>query len=331
MIVARNRVELREGLDALETEDGLETKRPSEAGDAIEVGEGIGSEGVRGSRGGSPRMSVARPRAFVPTMGALHAGHLALVKRARGWADAQRASRGRPGVVVLSIFVNPTQFGPDEDFGAYPRPLETDLEKAREHGVDLVFAPESEAVVYPEGEPRITVDPGSMADRLCGAYRPGHFRGVLTVVAKLFGLVGPDRAVFGRKDFQQAVLIQRMVQDLELGVEIDVAPLIREEDGLALSSRNAYLSSEERASALGLFAGLSAARERFQRGEREASELKEAVRSEAARHPLLDLEYVEVVDRRDLEPVDRAEAGSVVAVAGFCGETRLIDNVVLGE
>lgn len=309
MIVARDRVELREGLDALESE-----------------GRGDEEEGEGAERG----RAGARPaRAFVPTMGALHAGHLSLVKRARDWADSRQAPRGKKGAVVLSIFVNPTQFGPDEDFAAYPRPLESDLAKARDHGVDLVFVPESAAVVFPEGEPRITVDPGPMAERLCGAHRPGHFRGVLTVVAKLFGLVGPDRAVFGRKDFQQAVLIQRMVRDLELRVEIDVAPVIREDDGLALSSRNAYLSPDERESALGLFAGLSAAWKLFRQGERKARVLKEAVRAAAARRPLLELQYVEIVDPRDLDPMDPAEEGSVLAVAGFCGETRLIDNVVL--
>lgn len=270
-------------------------------------------------------------------MGALHSGHLSLVRRAREWADSQRGTEedagGRStdgsGAVILSIFVNPTQFGPEEDFEAYPRPLEADLEKAREHGVDLVFAPESEEVMYPEGEPRITVDPGSMADRLCGAHRPGHFRGVLTVVARLFGLVNPDLAVFGRKDFQQAVLIRRMVFDLELGVEIDVAPLIREDDGLALSSRNAYLSPEEREDALGLYEGLRDARGAFRDGQRKAGALIEAVEAAAARRTRLEIQYVEVVDPESLDPVDPVPEGAVVAVAGFCGETRLIDNIVL--
>lgn len=280
MIVARNRAELREGLGSL------------------------AGSGVRG---------------LVPTMGALHAGHLSLVQRARERSES----------VVLSIFVNPTQFGPEEDFEAYPRPLDEDLETAERRGVDLVFAPESETVIYPEGDPVVTVDPGAMADRLCGAHRPGHFRGVLTVVAKLFGLVRPDVAVFGRKDFQQAVLIRRMVRDLELGVEIDIAPLVREEDGLALSSRNAYLSSEERKSALGLYEGLTKAVSRFRGGERRPGPLRRAVEEAVARHPLLNLQYVDVVDSERLEPVESVEPGSVVAVAGFCGETRLIDNVVL--
>lgn len=258
--------------------------------------------------------------ALVPTMGALHEGHLSLVTRAHEVADR----------VALSIFVNPTQFGPGEDFEEYPRELARDLEKAREHEVALVFAPGSDAVIYPDGEPRITVDPGAMADRLCGAHRPGHFRGVLTVVSKLFGLVRPDVAVFGRKDFQQSVLIRRMVRDLELGVAVDVAPVVREDDGLALSSRNAYLSQEERREAPALHRGLVAARERFREGERRADALLEAVRDAVEGRSRLDLQYVEVVDRDTLEPVDPVPAGSVVALAAFCGETRLIDNVVLG-
>lgn len=286
MIVARNRADLREALKALRERT---------------------------------------PRAFVPTMGALHAGHLSLVRRARNRAESGES----PGSVVLSIFVNPTQFSPAEDFESYPRPLDRDLETAEGHGVDLVFAPEAEAVIYPEGTPRITVDPGPMAERLCGAHRPGHFRGVLTVVAKLFGLIRPDVAVFGRKDFQQAVLIRRMVRDLDLGVEIDVAPLIREEDGLALSSRNAYLSADERNGALGLYEGLTSAVARFREGERSPGELVRAVEEAVEQRPLLDLQYAEVVDPEGLEPVDAAEEGSVVAVAGFCGGTRLIDNMVL--
>ena len=257
--------------------------------------------------------------ALVPTMGSLHEGHLSLVDRARELADA----------TVLSIFVNPTQFGPEEDFGDYPRELERDLEKADARGVSLIFAPESEAVVYPDGEPRISVDPGPMGDRLCGPFRPGHFAGVLTVVAKLLGLVRPDVAVFGRKDFQQTVLIRRMTRDLELGVRIETGPVIREDDGLALSSRNRYLSPEERADAPGLHEGLREARERFRAGERSAPVLRRAVREAVEARPRLRLQYVEVVDPESLKEVDPAPEGSVVAAAAFCGETRLIDNVVL--
>jgi len=256
--------------------------------------------------------------ALVPTMGYLHEGHLSLVDRAREAAD----------VVALSIFVNPTQFGPDEDYEAYPRDLERDLEVARKRGVDLVFVPADPPVVYPEGEPRITVDPGTMAERLCGAYRPGHFRGVLTVVAKLFGLVGPQVAVFGRKDFQQLVLIRRMVADLEIDVEILGAPVVREADGLAMSSRNAYLSPEERRQAVGLHRGLEAARKTHRRGERRAASLLEALRAEVERRPLLELQYAEIVDSGTLESVDPVPSGSIVAVAAFCGDTRLIDNAV---
>jgi len=257
--------------------------------------------------------------ALVPTMGALHVGHLSLVERAGEVADS----------VVLSVFVNPTQFGPGEDLDSYPRTLESDLEKAEERDVALVFAPESEAVVYPDGPPRVTVDPGEMGNRLCGRFRPGHFRGVLTVVTKLFGLVRPDVAVFGRKDFQQSVLIRRMVRDLELGVRIEVGGIVREDDGLALSSRNAYLSEEERAQAPAIHEGLRAARKLCRDGERGASALLSAARRAIASRPLLELQYAEVVDPETLDPVDPAPSGSVLAVAAFCGETRLIDNVAM--
>ncbi len=257
--------------------------------------------------------------ALVPTMGYLHEGHLSLVDLARERARA----------TVLSIFVNPTQFGPDEDFVTYPRDLERDVEKARERGVHLVFAPRDAGVVYPDGEPRITVDPGPMAERLCGAHRPGHFRGVLTVVAKLLGLARPDVAVFGRKDFQQAVLIRRMVSDLELGTEIALGAVVREEDGLAMSSRNVHLSPDERAQANGLHAGLRAARHAFGSGEREAAALLEALRDEVEARPLLALQYAEIVDPGSLAPVDPVPEGSVAAVAAYCGGVRLIDNTVL--
>lgn len=258
--------------------------------------------------------------ALVPTMGSLHDGHLHLVDRAREAA----------GRVVLSIFVNPLQFGPDEDLEHYPRDLERDLRLAGGRGVDAVFAPDAE-VMYPDGEPRVRVVPGPMGEVLCGAHRPGHFAGVLTVVAKLFGLVRPDLAHFGRKDFQQAVLIRRMVRDLELGVEVRVEELIREEDGLALSSRNAYLDPDERRDALGLSQGLLAAREAFVRGERDPARLLRRLEEEVARHPGLSLQYAEVVDPETLARVERLETGQVVAVAGHVGRTRLIDNVVLGE
>jgi pantoate--beta-alanine ligase len=257
--------------------------------------------------------------ALVPTMGALHEGHLHLVDQALAGSDR----------VLMSIFVNPLQFGPGEDLAAYPRDLDRDVELAAGRGIHAVFAPEVE-VMYPGGEPRVTVDPGPAGDRLCGAFRPGHFRGVLTVVAKLLGLVRPDRAHFGRKDYQQAVLIRRMVRELEMGTEIRVEALIREADGLAMSSRNRYLTSEERDQALGLSRGLFAAREAFEAGERSPDRVRARVEDEVGRYAGLRLQYAEAVDPDTLEPVDELASGQVVAAAAFAGETRLIDNVVLG-
>lgn len=258
--------------------------------------------------------------ALVPTMGALHAGHLSLIERASELCDT----------VIVSIFVNPLQFGPNEDFRRYPRDLEGDLEHCASYGVRLVFAPD-EGVMFPEGPPAIQVDPGALGEGLCGAFRPGHFRGVLTVVATLLGLTRPDWAVFGRKDFQQSVLIGRMVEDLALGVRVDVAPTVREADGLALSSRNAYLSEDERMDALGLWMGLSAAQELYGSGETDASVLIDRVREGVSQHPRLALQYAELVDPETLAPLEKAVPGSVAAMAAFCGETRLIDNVVLGQ
>lgn len=261
----------------------------------------------------------ARRVALVPTMGYLHAGHLSLFDRATELADA----------VVASIFVNPLQFGPSEDLDRYPRDEERDLQALRERGVALAFLP-GEEDIYPGGPPLVTVSPGRMERVLCGAHRPGHFRGVLTVVAKLFGLVHPDVAVFGRKDLQQAVLIRRMVADLELGVEIGLAPVVREADGLAMSSRNALLGPEERRDARGLHAGLEAARRLFRGGTTSSSALRDAVRAEVAARPLLELQYVEAVDPETLDSVSVAGPDTVVALAAFCGRTRLIDNAELG-
>jgi pantoate--beta-alanine ligase len=251
-------------------------------------------------------------------MGFLHEGHLSLVDRAGELADR----------VAVSIFVNPLQFGPSEDLAAYPRDETRDLALLRKRGVALVFAP-SETAMYPEGEPVVTVSPGALERRLCGAFRPGHFRGVLTVVAKLFGLLRPDVAVFGRKDLQQAVLIERMVRDLDLGVRVETAPIAREPDGLAMSSRNVYLSPEERRQALGLHAGLSAAATLWAAGESRSARLLEEVRRAVAARPLLALQYSEAVDPRTLERRDEALPGTVLALAAFCGSTRLIDNTEL--
>lgn len=260
--------------------------------------------------------------ALVPTMGALHAGHLALVDRARMHADA----------VVLSIFVNPLQFGPHEDLARYPRSLSRDVERSGARGVDVVFAPDV-AEMYPDGDPVVRVVPGPMGEGLCGARRPGHFEGVLTVVARLFGLVRPDLAVFGRKDAQQASLIRRMVRDLEMGIEVEVAPLVREVDGLALSSRNAYLTTAERARAPLLFRALREAAAAFEAGEREPAVLEARVRAalEDGGSPALSLEYATVVDVGTLERPVRAAEDHLLAAAVRLGSTRLLDNLVLGE
>lgn len=268
---------------------------------------------LEGARGPEVRL------ALVPTMGFLHAGHLSLVGLAREKAD----------FVAASVFVNPLQFGKGEDLEEYPRDLERDVALLEGKGVDLVFHP-STREMYPLGSPLVTLDPGEMARGLCGAYRPGHFRGVLTVVARLFGLFRPDIAVFGQKDYQQAVLIRRMAGDLEMGVEVVVGPVVREEDGLAMSSRNLYLDEEERRDSVGLHRALLAVERAFEEGRRSASTLKRVLGEEVERHPSLSLQYGEVVDPDTLAPVDPVSPGSVVAVAAYCGETRLIDNRILG-
>ncbi len=256
--------------------------------------------------------------ALVPTMGFLHEGHLSLVDRAMDVADG----------VAVSIFVDPLQFGPSEDLARYPRDEARDLELLEARGADLVFVP-SAAEVYPDGEPCITVSPGALGNRLCGAFRPGHFRGVLTVVARLFGLFRPEVAVFGRKDFQQAVLIRRMVRDLELRVRIETAPIVRERDGLAMSVHNTYLSEAERRNARGLHDALFSARRLYDGGEQRTDVLLQEVRKVVAEHRLLELQYAELVDPDTLDPLGSARDGSVIALAAFCGTTRLIDNMEL--
>ncbi len=254
---------------------------------------------------------------FVPTMGFLHEGHLRLVDRAR-----ERADR-----VVMSIFVNPLQFGAGEDWATYPRDVERDQQLASERGVDGLFLPDAKAM-YP-ADPLVRVHPGPMADGLEGAARPGHFAGVLTVVAKLFHLVEPDIAVFGRKDFQQAMLVRRMVDDLNFGLEIDIAPTVRELDGLALSSRNAYLHGDERRAALALSRALRAVEQAWRGGEADPGPL--ARRGlDVLRAPGVAPEYLALVDEQ-MRPVVRVDARTVVLVAAKVGKTRLIDNVVLGE
>jgi pantoate--beta-alanine ligase len=258
--------------------------------------------------------------ALVPTMGYLHEGHLSLVDRALEHADA----------AAVSIFVNPLQFGPSEDLERYPRDEPRDLALLEERGAAIAFVPE-EGEMYPDGEPRVTVAPGPMELRLCGLFRPGHFRGVLTVVAKLFGLFRPDVAVFGRKDFQQGVLIQRMVRDLEMGIRIELGEIVREPDGLAMSSRNAYLGPEERAQARVLHDALFSAARLHAGGERRAEALLDEIRRQVGRRELLELQYVDAVDPATLDPVRTVDDDTVVALAAFCGTTRLIDNVRLGD
>ena len=254
---------------------------------------------------------------FVPTMGFLHEGHLRLVDRAKELADR----------VVLSIFVNPLQFGPKEDFAKYPRDLARDQQLAEGRGVDCVFVPEG-SEMYP-AEPVARVTGGAAAETLEGAARPGHFTGVLTVVAKLFHLVAPDVAVFGRKDFQQAALVKRMVQDLDFPITIDVLPTVRELDGLALSSRNSYLNADQRRSALALSRALRTVEQTWRSGEADPTALQRRG-MEVLRGPGVEPEYLVLVDE-DLQPVTRATARTVAVLAARVGATRLIDNVVLGE
>jgi pantoate--beta-alanine ligase len=256
--------------------------------------------------------------ALVPTMGYLHEGHLALVDEARRRAD----------VVAMSIFVNPLQFAPTEDFARYPRDLAGDSAKARGRGVDLLFAPEP-AEVYPR-EPRARVVPGPLADRWEGAVRPGHFAGVLTVVAKLFNLFQPDVALFGQKDVQQATLVRAMARDLDFPIEVVVAPTVREPDGLALSSRNAYLSADDRRRARALPRALARVQARFDAGERDAATLLRDGRAVLDAEPGVAVDYLAIADADALAPVEAAAPGAVVMVAARVGTTRLIDNAVLG-
>lgn len=257
--------------------------------------------------------------ALVPTMGALHEGHLSLIDAAKARAEA----------VVLSVFVNPLQFGPQEDFARYPRNLAADAALAAARGADVLFAPPVEAMYAPEAEIRVT--PGATADRLEGAVRPGHFAGVLTVVTKLFHLVEPDVAVFGQKDIQQATLVRQLVRDLDFPIDLVVAATVREADGLALSSRNAYLSAEQRAQGLGLSAALRAADRAWQGGEADAGALVRVMEAECARYPGLTPDYIAAVDPVRLQPVRRAEPGTILTLAGRVGTTRLLDNHILGR
>jgi pantoate--beta-alanine ligase len=264
------------------------------------------------TRGSGKRLGL------VPTMGALHEGHLSLVRRARQTC----------GSVAVSIFVNPTQFGPNEDFTRYPRDLQRDLALLEREGVDFVFAPPVEEL-YPG--PTITwVTVEGMSDRLCGKSRPGHFRGVTTVVSKLFHIVGPDVAFFGQKDAAQAAIIRRMVRDLNIPVAVEVCPIVREPDGLAMSSRNSYLNGDERQSAVVLYRSLRRVEKMFNQGERNSTALIRAGQDEFSHQPAVRPDYFEIVDPDTLEAIANVNRKALVAVAALVGKTRLIDNILIG-
>jgi len=264
------------------------------------------------------REELPEPVGFVPTMGALHEGHLALVRRARSENES----------VIVSIFVNPTQFGPQEDFATYPRDFQRDLNLLRAEGVDVVFAPEAEEM-YPPGF-STWVEVEGLTERLEGAFRPGHFRGVATVVAKLFNITSPTRAYFGQKDAQQALVLKRMVADLNFGLELIVVPTVREPDGLAMSSRNVYLTPEERRSATILWRALSEAKKLWEEGERDAERLRRQMRELIQSEPRAQLEYVSVADAESLEELSEIDRPALVSLAVRLGRARLIDNITLG-
>jgi pantoate--beta-alanine ligase len=257
---------------------------------------------------------------FVPTMGYLHDGHMSLVERARKEND----------IVVMSIFVNPVQFAPGEDFDRYPRDIERDKKIAQEGGVDYLFVPEV-SEMYPEGYSTY-VEVEGITEVLCGAKRPGHFRGVATVVTKLFNIVKPHRAYFGKKDFQQLKVIERLVKDLNFDVEVIGCPIVREKDGLAMSSRNVYLSPKERESATSLYRALKLAKELIEKGERNPETIKSKMEEFILSHPHVKaIDYIEIVDSETLKPVDEIKEGTLIALAVFVGNARLIDNWVVGE
>ena len=263
--------------------------------------------------------AAGRTVALVATMGYLHAGHLRLVNAARQSSD----------VVVLSVFVNPLQFGPNEDFTRYPRDLERDRELASGRGADILFAPPAEEMYPVESDLRISA--GAIGSRLEGVTRPGHFDGVLTVVAKLFNIVSPDVTCFGQKDIQQVTLVRRMIRELEFPVRLVVVPTEREADGLAMSSRNVYLSATERASALALSRALRAADAAWRSGVADAAGLHQALHQVLDSEAGVAMDYVAIVDPEGLQPVDHAEPGVIVALAARVGKTRMIDNLILGQ
>lgn len=264
------------------------------------------------------RADLPKPVGLVPTMGYLHEGHLSLV----------RAARAECASVVVSIFVNPTQFGPSEDLAAYPRDLPRDLAQLEAEDADLVWMPTSDSMYPPGYQTWVTVD--EMTRPLEGAMRPGHFRGVTTVVAKLFNAVQPDKAYFGQKDAQQALVIQQMVRDLSFPLQVVICPIVREADGLAMSSRNTYLDSQERNAATVLWRALSAAQLAFDSGERHADRLRQIMQDVIHAEPLANLQYVSCADAQSLQEIEGAVPGrTLLSMAVFIGKTRLIDNILL--
>ena len=266
----------------------------------------------------SARAILDEPVGLVPTMGFLHKGHLSLVRRA-----AEECAS-----VVVSIFVNPTQFGPNEDLAAYPRDMERDLRLLEELGVDLVWTPTPE-IMYPNGY-QTWVEVEALTNPLEGARRPGHFRGVTTVVSKLFNGVLPSKAYFGQKDAQQAAVIRRMTRDLNFPLDVVICPIVREPDGLAMSSRNTYLNEEQRQTATVLYRALNAAKDAYEAGERDAEKLRVLMRETIAAEPLAEMQYVSCADYDTLEELETVDGKALLSMAVFVGKTRLIDNFVLG-
>lgn len=263
--------------------------------------------------------AAGRRLGVVPTMGCLHEGHASLIRLAKTRAD----------VTIVTLFVNPAQFGPNEDFTRYPRPFERDAALCEAEGADILFAPEAGAVYAPDAS--VWIDEDRLSRGLCGTSRPGHFRGVCTVVAKLFNLTQPHVAVFGEKDAQQLRIVRRMVRDLDIPVEIVAGPTVREPDGLAMSSRNRYLSADERAQAPCLKRALDEAERRVLAGERDTARLRAAMALEIDRTPMARIDYIELVDDETLEPVATLARPVLAALAVFLGRTRLIDNTVLRD
>ncbi|MDD5681201.1 MAG: pantoate--beta-alanine ligase [Candidatus Omnitrophica bacterium] len=254
---------------------------------------------------------------FVPTMGYLHDGHMALIRNARKEND----------IVVMSIFVNPAQFGPKEDYAKYPRDFKRDSRLAKKQGVDVIFHPAVKTMYLPEHSAYVTVE--NLATNLCGRSRPGHFRGVATIVTKLFNIVPADNAYFGQKDAQQAFIVKRMARDLNIPVKIKIVPTVREKDGLAMSSRNVYLSGNERREAGALFKSLSLAEKLIKQGERNSKKITKAIKGFIAKNSSAKIDYVSIVDTEELRNIGRLSGRILIAIAVYFGKTRLIDNVIL--